>query len=125
MTESNYQSYASKVMRETHPNNSLATKKELQQETTALRKDTATLRKGVTVLEVHLKASILATEQRLSDQAKQYRDQILNTFDKYLKEVLDSRQERVFISARLTDHEERLEKLEGVFVDKATVTDSK
>ncbi len=77
-------------------------------------------------LGTSLEVSLLAAERRLNEQAKQYRDQILNTFDKYLKEVLDSRQERVLINGKLANHEDRLEKLESVVaVDKEAVTDSK
>ncbi|MEK7611550.1 MAG: hypothetical protein AAB486_04240 [Patescibacteria group bacterium] len=44
------------------------------------------------LLGIRVDTSILAAERRINEQAKQYRDQILNTFDKYLSvPVIDKR----------------------------------
>lgn len=64
---------------------------------------------------------VKAAEERLH----QHFDQAITKLDPLLGEIRTARQERAFMSARLTDHGDRLEKLESVVVDKAAVTDSK
>ena len=81
------------------------------------------LQDGLISMESRLTVAMNKLEEKVDRNARQYRDQILNTFDKYLGEVLNSRQERVLINGRLSNHEDRLEKLESVpAVDKKVNT---
>jgi len=66
-------------------------------------------------LDIDLK--IRESEERVEEKAQKRQSQLLNKLDDFLKEVRDSREERVTAGKQLSDHEQRLEKLEDtVFV---------
>lgn len=51
-------------------------------------------------------------EEKIEEHLKQYRNGILNKLDKILKEILASREEQTLLSHKVSDHEERITKLE-------------
>lgn len=51
-------------------------------------------------------------EEKIEEHLKQYRSGILDKLDKILKEILKSREEQAVFSRKVSDHEERITKLE-------------
>lgn len=54
-------------------------------------------------------SSVFATKEEFVG----YKDQILNKLDEFLGEIKDGREEQTLLSHRVSDHEDRIEKIEG------------
>lgn len=65
-------------------------------------------------LREEMRWQIQRSEERTDEKAQKYRDQILTSVDGVMKELISEREERVLLSARVYNHEERIEKLEKV-----------
>lgn len=65
-------------------------------------------------LREEMKWQIQRSEERTDEKARKYRDQILTSVDGVMKELVSEREERALLSARVYNHEERIEKLEKV-----------
>ena len=63
-------------------------------------------------LRAEIKITAQETKRDLKEEMSKNTSKILNTFDRFLKEIIDSRQERVLVSKTLSDHEDRLVKIE-------------
>lgn len=63
-------------------------------------------------LRLDIQFSIKETEERLDDKARQYRDQILTKMDKFMGEIKDSREERILVAEKQTEHTDQIERLE-------------
>ncbi len=63
-------------------------------------------------LEAKIEITAQETRQDFKQEMSKNTSKILNTFDKFLKEILDSRQERILVSEKLSDHEDRIERVE-------------
>lgn len=105
----------------TKDNSQPATKKDLKQTEQAIRKDldqaVDTLRtetkKTEQILREEIKLSAKETKEEMGEEMRQNTNKILNTFDEYLKEVVDSREERVIVAGKIYEHEARIEELEN------------
>ena len=101
-------------------NSSPATKKDLKKAKNDLNKKIDGVEKrldekidGVEKsLRAEIKITAKETKQDLKEEMSKNTSKILNTFDKFLKEIIDSRQEREIVSKELSEHEERIDKLE-------------
>ena len=68
-------------------------------------------------LRAEIKITAQETKEDLKKEMSKNTSKILNTFDKFLKEIVDSREERIVVSEKLSNHEDRIEKVEKhVFV---------
>lgn len=65
------------------------------------------------ILREEIRLTAEETVEKMDEKSRQYRDQILTKFDQFLGEITASREERVIISHRLNNHEERLVELES------------
>ncbi len=54
------------------------------------------------------------TKVDLKEALSQLKSDIFDKFDAFIKEVRDSRDERLMMSERISDHEDRIEKLESL-----------
>ena len=64
------------------------------------------------VLREEIKLTANETKEEMKRETSKWASKILNTFDKFIKEIVDSRQEREIVSKQLANHEERIESLE-------------
>lgn len=65
------------------------------------------------LIEVDILAHIQEEKQKTDDQARQRHSELLNILDEVLKEIRDSREERVVTGKHIADHETRLTHLEA------------
>lgn len=93
----------------------VSVKKDLQQELQQLSKkvDQKINDSGKSLRE-EMKWQIQRSEERTDEKAQKYRDQILTSVDGVMKELITEREERSFLSSRVYNHEDRIEKLEKV-----------
>ncbi len=104
-------------------NNSPATKDDVS----AVKKDLAKVKKNLKgeikkldakidgverSLSAEIKITAQETKEDLKKEMSKNTSKILNTFDKFLKEIVDSREERIVVSEKLSNHEDRIEKVE-------------
>lgn len=98
-----------------------AVRKDLKQTEQMLRKDldqaVDTLRtegkQREQVLRAEIRISAGETKEDMREEVRQSTNTILNSFDKYVKEVVDSREERVVVAGKISEHETRIESLEN------------
>lgn len=84
-------------------------KKDLQQSSKKLDQKINDLGRS---LREEMRWQIQRSEERTDEKARKYRDQILTSVDGVMKELLAEREERALLSARVYNHEERIENLE-------------
>lgn len=69
------------------------------------------------VLRQEIKITVQESKEEMKMEMSKWGSKILNTVDKFLKEILNSRQEREVVSKQLSEHEDRINRLEKhVFV---------
>lgn len=98
--------------------NNAATKKDLNSLKTELKRDIKRLDTKIDTkvnqldkkidgveksLRAEIRISIQESEERTDERARQYRDEILTKMDRFLKEINDSREERIVVEKLETD----------------------
>lgn len=75
----------------------------------------------LTVLEVGTEIKLDSLERRIDDNARKYRDQILNSNDKIAKEFEQMREDRIIgdgqnirLKKQVDNHEKRIKKIEQI-----------
>lgn len=82
---------------------------ELKETEKSLRKDLQATEQS---LRSEIKLSTAEVKRDFKEELSKHTSKILSTFDKFLKEIVASREERVIVAGKLSEHEERIERLE-------------
>lgn len=77
-------------------------------------------------LGIRIDLAVERAEERINAKARAYHDRLMSAFDQFVKEIRTARDERIVVAAQLSNHEDRLGKLESVvLVDKSQPVASK
>lgn len=97
-------------------NNSVVTKQDLQQLKGELKGDIQRLDRKIygveKVLRFEIKQSANETKEELKEEMSKNTSKILDTFDKFVKEIITSREERTVVAGRLSEQSDKIERVE-------------
>lgn len=92
--------------------NNIATKSDLLKLEDQLTKIIQTVEKKLHAEIIRVRIDMDGLKQELKDEMSKNTSKILDTFDKFVSEIKTAREEKEVISYRLSNHEERIERLE-------------